>query len=738
LQTRRIPRPTAFLSRRVLALLTLSVLSASVATSASRAATAASSDSTTRAHRIKENAVVDTLPAVEVTDTFDHSVRRVLSSSQGAVTSAELAARPIYRPGEMLETVPGVVISQHSGEGKANQYYLRGFNLDHGTDMATFVAGIPVNMPSHAHGQGYSDLNFMIPELVTGVEYRKGTYFAAEGDFGTAGAAHIAYANRLDRSIAQFGADEDGYRRALVAGSTDWNRGDLLYALEVFHNDGPWVDPDDYRKLNGVLRWGRSWSDGGFRVTGMGYGGKWNSTDQVAERAVSEGLISRFGAIDPTDGGRSQRYSLSGDWQRFSPTSLTQAAAYVIDYRLNLFSDFTYFLDDSVNGDQFEQQDRRVVSGLRMSHAWRASWMGREIENVAGLQARRDDIGSVGLFHTRDQVRLSTTRDDQVAQTSVSPYAQSAIPWTPTFRTTLGLRTDSYWFHVRSDNPLNSGDAQSSILSPKLGLAFGPWANTAYFADIGTGFHSNDARGATITVDPTTLAPVQKVKPLVRATGAEFGVRTAAIPGLQTALTFWGLDLESELVFSGDAGSTEASRPSRRTGIEWTSTYALSQRMTFDGSVAYSRARFTDFDPVGDHIPGAVEGVIAAGLTVPDVHHFFGGLRVRYFGPRPLIEDNSVRSSAATVINAEFGHEWDGWLRASVEGFNLVNAAVSDIDYYYTSRLRGEPTTGVSDIHFHPEEPRTFRVRLSGVFGGPRSADSLPAQSGHPKGSGRE
>ncbi len=718
-----------FLSSAVLALACLASFQGIAAGSELGAPVPARPDSAHR--RVIENALVDTVATIEVTDSFDHRVRRAVASSQGTITSADLEARPVYRPGELLETVPGVLISQHSGEGKANQYYLRGFNLDHGTDFATFVAGIPVNLPTNAHGQGYSDLNFLIPELVSGVEYRKGTYFAEEGDFGTAGAAHIAYANHLDAPIAQMSYDRDGYRRGLVAGSSPLARGDLLYALEVFHNDGPWVHPDDYRKFNGLLRWGRTGGGSGFRLTGMGYDGRWNSTDQVPDRAIADGQITRFGAIDPTDGGRSYRYSLSGDWQRFDERSFSEATVYAVAYRLNLFSDFTYFLADSVHGDQFEQEDQRVFYGLRASHTWKTAWNGREVSSVAGLQARRDDIGNVGLYHTEAQVRSATVRADQVAQTSGSPYVESTVQWAPWLRSTAGLRGDAYWFHVRSSNPLNSGSAMSSILSPKLAWSLGPWANTAYFANIGTGFHSNDARGATITVDPSTLQPVQPVKPLVRATGAEVGVVSRAIPSTETALSLWLLDLESELVFTGDAGTTEPSRPSRRTGVELTVARPFGHALRLDADLAYSRARFTNFDPVGDRIPGAVEGVVSAGVTAPELRGWYGSLRVRYFGPRPLIEDNSIRSPASTTLNAEVGHSIERWGRLSLEGFNLLDAHVSDVDYYYASRLPGESPDGVNDIHTHPQAPRTLRVRLAATW--PRSNAELPPQTGHPR-----
>lgn len=708
---------------------TLALLAAVLAPASSLAAPA---DSASRAPaRIRPNAVVDTLPTVEVTDTFDRALRRVRAASQHGITAAEIAQRPVSRPGEILEAVPGLVISQHSGEGKANQYYLRGFNLDHGTDFATFVAGMPVNMPTHGHGQGYSDLNFLIPELVSGIEYRKGTAWAEEGDFGTAGAAHIAYRNRLDAPVVEASGGEGGYRRVLGAGSATAAGGDLLAALEVFRNDGPWRRPDDYRKVNGVLRWSRTAPAGGLRLTAMGYDGRWRSTDQVPRRAVEGGSLDRFGAVDPTDGGRSDRQSLSADWQRLGTRSFSDVTAYVVRSRLNLFSNFTYFLDDTTNGDQFEQEDDRVFYGVRASHTFRTPWRGRDASHVLGVQARRDDIARVGLYHTRAQERLETTRADRVAQSSVSPFAESTVPWTRWLRTTVGLRADLHAFRVRGDDARNSGTARAAIVSPKLAVALGPWASTAAFANVGTGFHSNDARGTTITVDPASGDPVRRVDPLVRATSAELGLVTHAVGGAEMALSAWGLELDSELLFVGDAGTTDASRPSRRTGLEWSVVRAIGSSLRLDADLAWSRARFTDGDPAGDRIPGAVEGVVTAGITVPDWRGNFGSLRARWFGPRPLIEDNTVRSRASGTLTAEVGRTFTRWGRVSLECFNLLDARVSDVDYFYTSRLRGEPEGGADDVHSHPQAPRTFRLRLAASF--PRAASEIPDTGGHPK-----
>ncbi len=357
------------------------------------------------------------------------------SASQGAITGRQLDTRPIMRTGEVLETVPGVVISQHSGEGKANQYYLRGFNLDHGTDFSTTVAGMPVNMPTHGHGHGYSDLNFLIPELVSGVQFSKGPYFAEQGDFTTAGSASINYASALERPVVRLGGGGQGFGRVVAAASPKVGEGRLLGAIELQHNDGPWERPDDFEKVNGLLDYSRGDGVNGFSLTAMGYRGTWNSTDQIPVRAVDDGRVGRFGDIDPTDGGASSRYSLSFEWQRARGAGATKVTAYGIASDLDLFSNFTYFLDDPVNGDQFQQVDRRLVSGARVAHRRISSWADRSMQNTIGVQLRNDDIGRVGLYHTAGRQRLDTVREDKVMQTSLGVFAQNEIDWTPWLRT---------------------------------------------------------------------------------------------------------------------------------------------------------------------------------------------------------------------------------------------------------------------------------------------------------------
>ena len=632
------------------------------------------------------------------------------AASVGTVTQKQLEARTVYRPGELLESVPGLIVSQHSGEGKANQFYLRGFNLDHGTDLRTTVDGMIVNQRSHAHGQGWTDVNFLVPELVNRLEYRKGPYYASEGDFSSAGSVAVKYSDRLAQGIASVAAGQNGFRRVLLADSPEFANGRLLYAIEGMNNDGPFVNPDSFRKINGVLRYSQGDEGNGFNVTGMAYKAKWNATDQIPQRAIDSGLLrNRFDAIDTTDGGAAHRYSVSGAWRKTDDGSSTQVNAYLIDNKLDLFSNFTYFLDNRIDGDQFAQPDRRRTAGLNASHTRRFAGLGLESENTFGVQLQTDNIFN-GLLNTKARQTIGVTRQDHIVESSAGLYAENATKWTPWLRSVAGLRVDGYRFRVKGDNQLNAGTATDSAVNPKLSLVFGPWAKTEFYVNAGSGFHSNDARGTTIRADPKTGDAVDRVTPLVRSKGAEIGFRGNWLPGLQTSLSVYQLDFASELLFVGDAGTTEASRPSRRVGFELANYYKLSNWLTLDADVAFARARFRDADPAGNRIPGAVEGVASLAVAVDNWGPWFGAAQLRYFGPRPLIEDNSTRSKSTTSLNARIGYRFSPKMRLELDGFNLTNRKASAIDYFYTSRLPGEASEGVESIHFHPIESRTFRV----------------------------
>jgi hypothetical protein len=636
------------------------------------------------------------------------------SASEQTRTGTRIIAQPAARPGEVLESAPGLVVTQHSGEGKANQYFLRGFNLDHGTDLAITVEGMPVNMPTHGHGQGYADINFLIPELIQAMRIRKGPYFADEGDFSSAGALYIDYIDKLDPGLVQATGGMFGYGRALTVKSVPMWAGNLLFAGEAVVYNGPWDVPDNVRKFNGVVRYSQGTADDGFSITGMGYSNHWTSTDQIPQRAASEGLIDRFGSLDPTDGGVSSRYSMSSRLSQTSDYGVSRVEAYAIRSTLTLFNNFTYFLDDPVNGDQFSQVDNRTILGFHGNHTFKGRLGPFDSETRIGVQSRYDDI-EVGLIKTAERMPLSTVRLDNVQESSIGFYGQNTTKWTDWMRTIVGVRED--WFNgkVASDTPQNSGNAEASIASPKFGLVFGPFYKTELFFNAGTGFHSNDVRGVTIKVDPADkTTPLDRVPFLVRAKGAEVGVRTKAIEGLESSVALFVLDYASELLFVGDAGTTEPSRPSRRVGVEWTNHYTPVSWLSFDVDIAYARARFTDDDPAGNFIPGAPGVVASAGVTFGEKIGWFGAAKVRYFGPRPLIEDDSVRSNATTLVNARIGYRFENGVRIQLDGFNLLDSKDHQIDYYYVSRLPGEAPGGIADRHFHPVEPLALRLTLAG------------------------
>jgi hypothetical protein len=646
------------------------------------------------------------------------------SANQGRVSAADLALRPLLRPGEVVEQIPGVIITQHSGSGKANQYFLRGFNLDHGTDLAVSIDGIPVNMPSHAHGQGYADLNVLIPELIQTVDYKKGPYYADVGDFGSAGAVDIHYADRLASGLLRVEGGQYGFGRGVLADSGALGANSLTGAFELEHNDGPWAKGDDERKVDGVLRYSGGDASNGWSVTAMGYHNLWNSTDQVPDRAIAGqadpvgapappavDLISRWGEIDPSDGGDTSRYSLSADWRRTEGNTRSHGMVYGFYYDLDLFSNFTYVLNDPVHGDQIEQQDKRYVLGGQASQIWSHGLFGLDSQTTAGLQVRADFIHN-GLYHTQDRQRLGATTVNVVDETSAAPYVENQTHWTPWLRTVTGVRADAFWMNVDNRVGGHSGRIATQIVSPKVDVVFGPWAKTELYIDYGRGFHSNDARGVTAAIDPATALP--------RSTGSEVGLRTSLIPGLRNELSVWQLDLQSELVWDGDAGTNAPSGPTHRYGVELANWYTPTRWLTIDADYAWSHARFTDNEPDGPYVPEALVSTFDGGIALHDLGGWAArgsaGLRLRYFGPRPLTQDNSVRSDATTLLYADIGYRLTRTLSLGVSVFNLLDARTSDIDYFYTSRLPGEPLAGVNDVHTHPSEPREARLSLTATF----------------------
>jgi Carboxypeptidase regulatory-like domain/TonB dependent receptor/TonB-dependent Receptor Plug Domain len=662
------------------------------------------------------------------------------SGTQGTVGAKEIQDRPILRSGEILETVPGLIITQHAGGGKANQYFLRGFNLDHGTDFAVFLDDMPLNLPSHAHGEGYADMNAVIPEFLRRVNFEKGPYYADVGNYGSAGSAHLEFFKTLPENFFQVEGGTYSYGRAVFGISQKLGSGNLLYGGEAYYDDGPWKHPDAYKKFNGLLTYSQGDSAKGFSITARGYHGEWNSSDQIADNAVP--LVGFFGALNPTDGGNSQRYSLQAEWHRQDANSATKIMAYGFYYDLDLFSDFTYYLTDPIRGDQFEQKDRRWVVGLDARHTIFSEWFGRKVENTFGLQVRNDWVHN-GLFQTENRERVdktdsdtgttlpATTQEDRFADTQVGFYWENRIQWMDKFRTVAALRGDVGHADVTSFvTPANSGTATKALPSPKLSLIFGPWSKTEFYVQGGFGFHSNDARGATQTVEPVSAdnpypnTPVSRIPLLIPTKGAEVGVRTTEAQHLQSTLSLWYLRSASELQQDGDTGGTVASAsPSNRYGVEWANYYTPLEHWAFDFDVADSRASFTAIDgddaspnsPGGKRVPEAVGLVASSGVTLHD-SRFSGSLRLRAFGPRDLTSDGIYRSNATVLLNAEVGYQINTKWRFVVEFLNLLNRKDHDIDYAYESRITPTADSAFTGI-FHPVEPFQVRFGLRRNFG---------------------
>ncbi|MEO5628750.1 MAG: TonB-dependent receptor [Thermomonas sp.] len=653
-----------------------------------------------------------TLDKVTVVGRRQNLVGEAISASEGIVGQTDIADRPLLRTGDLLEFVPGLVATQHSGSGKANQYFLRGFNLDHGTDFSTSVDSMPVNMRTHGHGQGWTDLNFLIPETVETLTYRKGTYYADVGDFSSAGSARFHIADEVPRGQLGLTVGEDGYARGVVVDSIALGAGQLLYAGELQTYDGPWRDiKEDVKKGSGLLRYSAPMGSGHAHVMVMGYTNEWNSPDQIPQRAVASGLISEFGSLDTTVGGESSRYSLSAGWAGTAFGGEFSADAYAIDSSLNLWSNFTYFLDDPDNGDQFQQVDERKLYGFKASQQWdsgRSRWR-------VGAEGRFDDIGRVALLRTNARRLVSTVRDDMVEEGSLGVFAANEFRFNNQWRSYVGVRRDEYDFKVASSLPINSGNARAGQTSYKASLAYTPNEALELYASAGTGFHSNDARGTTIRVDPASLEPVDRVDPLVESIGAEIGSRLYFSDRLQATLALWTLRLDSELLFVGDAGTTEPSRPSKRDGIEAGVYWFGSDTYTANVEASYSRSRFRDNDPVGNEIPGSIPLVVSAGINGKYARGWMASAQLKYFGKYPLMEDDSVESDGSTIVNLRVGREWARY-GLFLDVLNALDSDDHDVDYYYASRLQGEPAAGVDDVHFHVFPSRSLRLSLRYSF----------------------
>jgi outer membrane receptor protein involved in Fe transport len=632
------------------------------------------------------------------------------SASKGVVGYSDFSTRPLSRVAELVEVVPGMIATQHSGPGKANQYFLRGINLDHGAEFSTYFDGMPVNFRTHAHAQGYMDLNFIIPEIIERVDFQKGPYFADTGDFSLAGSNSMKTYDALAENFTEITFGSEDEIRLVTANSFQLANGSVLAAFEHHQSNGHFDLDQDVRKYNGLLKYTGAIANIPRRITFSAYDSQWISTNQVPQRAVDSGLISRFGFIDPDLGGESHRYSLTGNFQ-INDWDLN---LYASSYYMSLSNNPTYFLNNPADGDEFEQEDERRLFGGSLRKRSESEIFGLPAAQTVGIDIRYDDVNELNLFNTISRRRLSSIREDEAEEFSAGLFAESQISLTDKQRATLGVRVDFYDFEVDALREGNSGSDQDSLWQPNIGLAYRVNENVELYLNYGHGFHSNDVRAAVNTIDPVTGDPTEAQDVLVEGKGSEIGFRYDTLNGFNIAIAAFELRTDSELVFVGDAGTTEPSDPTSRGGVEINSFWEINENWVFDFSAAKTSGHFRGLPSNADSITDAHEEVLAAGLTHVGNNGLTASLRVRHFSDAALTEDESVQKDGSTLVHAGVSYAFSNW-EIGIDVLNLLDADDDDIAFFFESQLAGE-TTGAEDIHFHPSNPRHIRLLLKYRF----------------------
>jgi len=635
----------------------------------------------------------DVLEEVVVFARGEALIGKAEAASEGAVGGADLSVRPLLRVAELLEAVPGLIAVQHSGSGKANQYFLRGFNLDHGTDFTTVIDDVPMNMRTHGHGQGYLDVNGLIPEVIDRIDYRKGTYRADIGDFSMAGSAFMT----TIRDVTPFIALEDGaygWQRAAAGSSVDIGEGKLMGVAQWKTYDGPWELPEDLQHQSMWAKYVRPLGSNTLEFSLSGYHAEWRPTEQIPERAIATSLCQdAFCALDPTAFGETLRWigaaRLLGDGWR--------ASLWAQYYDWHMLSNATYEF-------QINQFDRRWIGGGRYQ---RELQLNDTLSLTAGVETRYDDIGNVGLQHTDAGRVLEDISRVAVNESSVGAYSEAQ--WEPLerLRVTAGLRADYFDFDVQARMPgLDQGSANDSAVSPKLVAAYRITPNIELYANWGRGFHSNDARGVVNTVTP--------VQGLSKGQGEEVGARFE-LGAFNITTTYWWLSLDSELKFVGDSNSVEPGPATDRRGYEVVAFWRPLSWVAIDAVWTGSRARYVN-SPDGAYVAGAVENAGEFGVSLVQ-NVWEASLRVRYLGKYPLIEDNSLRADAETGVNLRAAWK-PGRFTVYAEMLNVLDEDGKDIVYFYGANVAGldPPGEQVEGRVSRAEEPRTLRVGVKYAF----------------------
>jgi outer membrane receptor protein involved in Fe transport len=653
-------------------------------------------------------------PDLKIPEVSVRGERPVAASSQQFILDSEILLQPQGRPAQVLRLIPGFLAIEHSGgAGKADQYFLRGFDADHGTDVAFFNDGMPINLRTHAHGQGYTDLNFIIPETIERVEVSKGAYLPEYGDFATAGAVNFKTRQVVQEGVAQAAGGQFDTQRYLLMFSPTKDKVRSLFAAEGYYTNGPYDNENRYIRINllGKMTTNLTSRDE-LSLTGTFLKSQWNGSGEIPFRAVTDGTIGRFGAIDPSEGGNTLRSTARLNYH-YDTLSGGQffANAYGQYYRLDLFTNFTFFLNDPVNGDGIQQADRRVMYGGDLGYKHRGELFGIPSTGTIGFQTRVDDIHArLGTQTTRTPT--GTTTDSDILEASYAPFVKAEVQPISWMRLAGGLRAESFTFDVQNrcstcvEQP--DGRKSSGIILPKMNMILGPWVGTEFFANYGEGFHSNDARSA--------VAPGSS--PLARAKSYEVGIRSKpwGPDGVEFIATVWRLDLQSELVFVGDEGTTEIRGPSRREGVEVAARGQVWGPLYVNGSMTWTNAQFRN----GDAIPLAPKYTAFSAVILRWPEGLTSQLQATYLGVRPLIEDRSIKSPSWLSFDLSERYRLPialphGRMEAFLFVQNLFNTEWEQAIFAFESRLRTE-VAGVTDIHFVPGNPRMVLGGLAWYF----------------------
>ncbi len=676
------------------------------------------------------------------------------AASSRAIRQFDMKVRPVRSAQDLLMLAPGLIIAQHNGGGKAEQLYMRGFDADHGTDVGIYVDGMPVNMVTHGHGQGYADLHFLIPETVEEFEVFKGPYFAEFGDFATAGSVSFHTKDHPDKNLVKLegGMFNTGKLTTVLKIPTNSAHQSAYMAGQFYTTDGPFDSPQDFKRFNMFGKFHSHLTDNSVLSLSLGgFSSAWNASGQIPTRAVKEGIISRFGAIDDMEGGTTSRVNVNFDYVYGEGTDREfSIQGYSTWYDFRLFSNFTFWLNDSIDGDMIEQTDTRNILGINTQYIYRKPWGSVMTRTTAGAGIRADNI-EVGLWHSPDRVRKTLRTNDGVTQRNLYLWVQEDLFFNTKWRMQLGLRGNYYTFNVddkldhpdppdyaADDLPRASTYYHQAILNPKLNVVYSPAESVEIFFNSGTGFHSNDARDVIIAerireieygmsrkgytelqIDSALLArnfdPDQKnILTLPRAAGFEVGTKLNIGKAVILSMAAWYLHLQEELVFIGDEGTTEISGATRRTGLDFEARMQITPWLWADADLNLANGIYVNEPEGANDIPLAPRVTSTGGLTAILQNGFEGALRYRYVGGRPANETNTVRAEGYFITNLMLAYMFK-----SVKVFgsfeNLFNSKWNEAQFDTESRLYWE-TRPVSEINFTPGNPFNVQLGISVEF----------------------